>query len=71
MKGDAPISGIYQMGEAPRMTPAEKQRQLFELRQTAWKRQGIFVVDPTDVSDDWLRQAIRNEGNRLYGWRQA
>ena len=68
MKGDAPISGIYQMGEAPRMTPAEKARQTFELRRAAWRSMGLVVIDPADDDvGEWLREAVMAYARKRFG----
>ena len=40
------------------------------MRQAAWRTQGVVVLRPEDVRDDWTRQALINEANRLYGRRQ-
>jgi hypothetical protein len=29
----------------------------------------VVVLRPEDVRDDWTRQVLINEANRLYGWR--
>jgi hypothetical protein len=39
------------------------------MRQAAWRSQGVVVLRPQDVRDDWTRQALINEANRLYGRR--
>jgi hypothetical protein len=38
-------------------------------RAAAWRTQGVVVLRPEDVRDDWTRQALINEANRLYGRR--
>jgi hypothetical protein len=40
---------------------------LLAMRRAAWRTQGAVV--PEDVRDDWTRQALINEANRLYGRR--
>lgn len=42
---------------------------LLAMRQAAWRQQGVVVVRPEDICDDWTRQALINEANRLYGRR--
>lgn len=42
-------------------------RELDALRRSAWRHQGIAVLRVSDIRDDWLRQAVRNEAERLYG----
>ena len=39
------------------------------MRRAAWRTQGVVVLRPDDVRDDWTRQALINEANRLYGCR--
>jgi hypothetical protein len=39
------------------------------MRRAAWRTQGVVVLRPEDVRDDWIRQALVNEANRLYGRR--
>jgi hypothetical protein len=42
---------------------------LLAMRRAAWRKQGVIMLCPEDVRDDWLRQALINEANRLYGRR--
>jgi hypothetical protein len=39
------------------------------LRQRAWAEQGVVVLNLQEISDDWLRQALRNEATRRWGRR--
>jgi hypothetical protein len=39
------------------------------MRRAAWRQQGVIMLRPDDVRDDWTRQALVNEANRLYGRR--
>jgi hypothetical protein len=39
------------------------------VRRAAWRTQDVVVLRPEDVRDDWTRQALINEANRLYGRR--
>jgi hypothetical protein len=41
------------------------------MRRAAWRSRGVVVLRPWDVRDDWTRQALINEANRLYGRRAA
>jgi len=52
----------------PEAAPTEQE--LFAMRRAAWRRQGIVVIRPADVRDDWTRQALINEATRLYGQRE-
>ena len=53
----------------PRSLPTEDE--LFAMRRTAWRRQGIVVVRLADVRDEWTRQALVNEATRIYGQREV
>jgi hypothetical protein len=44
---------------------------LLAMRWAAWRRQGVIMIRPEDVRDDWTRQALINEANRLYGQRRG
>jgi hypothetical protein len=50
-----------------RTTPSDED--LLAMRRAAWRTQGMVVLRPDDVRDDWTRQALINEANRLYGRR--
>jgi hypothetical protein len=52
---------------APRQKTGEGE--LRAMRSAAWHRQGVIVLRPDDIADDWARQAVINEANRLYGRR--
>ena len=41
------------------------------MRRAAWRTQGVIMIRPEDVRDDWTRQALVNEANRLYGRRSG
>ena len=43
---------------------------LQDMRKRAWQQQGIVVLQPEEVGDDWLRQALINEAVRRYGRRR-
>ena len=45
--------------------------ELVAMRRAAWRHQGVVVLRPDDVRDDWTRQALINEANRLYGRRSG
>ena len=51
----------------PRTAPSDED--LLAMRRAAWRSQGVVVLRPEDVRDDWARQALINEANRLYGRR--
>ena len=48
---------------------APSDEDLLAMRRTAWRQQGVIMLRPDDVRDDWTRQALINEANRLYGRR--
>ncbi|WP_342239138.1 hypothetical protein [Inquilinus sp. OTU3971] len=52
-----------------RRSPAQAE-QLRRMRAAAWHGQGVVVIRPEEVEDDWIRQAIVNEADRLYGKRK-
>ena len=43
--------------------------ELKTMRAAAWHRQGVVVLRPEEIADDWARQAVVNEAIRLYGRR--
>ena len=51
--------------------PAPTEQELFAMRRAAWRKQGIVVIRPGDVRDEWTRQALVNEATRLYGRREV
>ena len=51
--------------------PAPTEQELFAMRRAAWRKQGIVVIRPADVRDEWTRQALVNEATRLYGRREV
>ena len=51
----------------PRTGPNDED--LFAMRRAAWRQQGVIMLRPEDVRDDWTRQALVNEADRLYGRR--
>ena len=40
------------------------------LRGAAWRQQGIAVLPLGEIRDEWIRQIVANEANRLYGRRK-
>ena len=44
--------------------------ELQDMRKRAWQQQGVVVLQPEEVGDDWLRQALVNEAERRYGRRR-
>jgi hypothetical protein len=54
-------------GAQARTAPSDDD--LLAMRRAAWRTQGVVVLRPEDIRDDWARQALINEANRLYGRR--
>ena len=50
---------------------APTDEELLAMRRAAWRKQGVIMLRPDDVRDDWTRQALINEAERLYGRRQG
>ena len=48
---------------------ASTDEDLQAMRRAAWRTQGVIMLRPDDVRDDWTRQTLVNEANRLYGRR--
>ena len=48
---------------------APSDEDLLAMRRAAWRSQGVVVLRPEDMRDDWTRQVLINEANRLYGCR--
>jgi hypothetical protein len=46
---------------------APSNEDLLAMRRAARRQQGVVVLRPEDIRDDWARQALINEANRLYG----
>lgn len=44
--------------------------ELEAMRKRAWQQQGVVVLQPEEVVDPWLRQALVNEAERRYGRRR-
>jgi hypothetical protein len=44
---------------------------LLTMRRAAWRKQGVIMLRPEEVRDDWTRQALINEAERLYGRRSG
>jgi hypothetical protein len=50
-----------------RTAPSDEDLQA--MRRAAWRQQGVVVLRPEDIRNDWTRHALINEANRLYGAR--
>jgi hypothetical protein len=67
MRGQPRISPIYSHGPSEELLPSVAEKQRNDAMALAWRRHGLLVIDPTDIEDDWLRQALMNLGNTRYG----
>jgi hypothetical protein len=45
---------------------APSDEDLLAMRRAAWRKQAVIMLRPEEVRDDWTRQALINEANRLY-----
>ena len=43
--------------------------ELQAMRERAWRLQGVVVLQPDEIGNPWLRQALVNEAERRYGRR--
>lgn len=50
-------------------TPPTQRAELEALRQRAWAEQGVVVINLAEITDEWLRQALRNEATKRWGRR--
>jgi hypothetical protein len=66
MTGSAGYRSCLARAQA-RTAPSDED--LLAMRRAAWRQQGVIMLRPDDVRDDWTRQALINEANRLYGRR--
>ena len=56
------------LGRLIGQTPATES-ELRAMRAAAWHKQGILVVDPDLIRDEWEHQTLITIGNRLFGRR--
>jgi hypothetical protein len=70
MKGQPRISGVYHQGAQDEVPKAIADAQTEDVKKRIWNELGWVVIDPADVDDDWLRQALFNEGHKRYGKRR-
>jgi hypothetical protein len=43
--------------------------ELEALRERAWIEQGVVVISPDEIADEWTRQALKNEATKRWGKR--
>ena len=51
-------------------TSPKTDEELHSMRVAAWHRQGILMIRVAEITDIWLRQALENLGNKLFGRRE-
>jgi hypothetical protein len=71
MKGHAGISGIYHRANGDAPQGAEASRRNFEAMKKLWHERGVAVIDPEQINDDWEKQQVINQAEKLYGKRRA
>lgn len=64
------VSNIYNHGPSPEPTGEVAEQRNHAARKALWHQRGWAALDPEEITDDWTRQAIINEANRLFGERQ-
>lgn len=40
-----------------------------QMRRKAWLQQGVAMIKPAEIVDEWLRQGLTNHMEKLYGRR--
>lgn len=63
------ISNIYDMADGPPRSGREAEERNLAARRQAWHKLGLVVIDPEDINDEWLRQAVMNLADKQYGRR--
>ncbi len=64
MHGPKPPRSPLARLQLARPRTSEEMRKLAE---DVWRQRGLALIDPLLISDDFARQALINEANRLYG----
>ena len=65
----SPATPRSPLGRHVRSEPSALELQ--DMRKRAWQQQGVVVLQPEEVVDPWLRQALVNEAERRYGRRRG
>ncbi|GAA6162586.1 hypothetical protein NBRC116590_02900 [Pelagimonas sp. KU-00592-HH] len=68
---NTPISRIYHQANGDAPQGGEARRRNLKARRELWHRLGVAVIDPEDIHDDWERQQVTNQANKLYGQRRG
>lgn len=53
------------------LSRARTREEMKDLAVAVWRQRGLALIDPLLIPDDFARQALINEANRLYGRRAA
>jgi hypothetical protein len=53
------------------LTRPRTTEEMRKLAQEVWRQRGLALIDPLLITDDFARQALINEANRLYGRNQT
>jgi hypothetical protein len=64
MDGPRPPRSTLGRVQLTRPRTSEEMRKLAE---DVWRQRGLALIDPLLIADDFARQALINEANRLYG----
>lgn len=51
------------------LSRARTREEMRDLAVAVWRQRGLALIDPLLIPDDFARQALINEANRLYGRR--
>lgn len=65
------VSTIYRQGPSPEPTGQVADDRNRAACAALWHQRGKVVLDPEDIADEWLRQAIYSLAERLYGRRNG
>lgn len=49
--------------------PAAEATALGAMRRRVWQQQGVVMLVPEEIDDEWTRRAVEAEAVRLYGHR--
>ena len=74
----APVTNVFK-SQGPRfprsslapvqLVRAHTREEMRKLAEAAWRQRGLALIDPLLINDEFARQALVNEANRLYGRR--
>lgn len=66
MRGDAPISRIYRLGESHRPDPERTFARIWAWCRDLWVKQGTIVAKPCELPEE-LREPLVTWANETYG----